>query len=83
MKIFGDNFTTCPYIRKKKSMKMYEIDWEINLNFNCKSYNLVFAIICAKEKSNMAYIGKTKIILMFRFEKNYGSGMFKVVIFIL
>ena len=72
MKKCGENCTACPYILNKKSIKINGIDWKINQNLNCKSFNVVYAIICSKEKCNMIYIGETKTILKFRLDDHCG-----------
>ena len=57
MKRCEDNCTSCPYIIEAKRIKNYGISWFINKKINCKSYNLVYAIICKKENCKLAYIG--------------------------
>ena len=72
MKKCGENCTASPYILNKKSIKINGIDWKINQNLNCKSFNVVYAITCSKEKCNMTYIGETKRILKFRLDDHRG-----------
>ena len=44
-------------------MKINGIDWKINRQVNCKSYNIVYPILCTKENCKETYIGETKRLL--------------------
>ena len=72
MKKCGDSCTVCPYIREGKSIKINGVDWKINRKLNCKSFNVVYAIICSKENCKLAYVGETKRILKFRIDDHLG-----------
>ena len=71
-KRFGENCTACPYIKECKSVKINGIDWKINQQFNCKSYNIVYAILCTKENCKETYIGETKRLLRVRLDNHRG-----------
>jgi hypothetical protein len=72
MKKCGEGCTLCPYILEGKSVKINKVDWKINKKLNCKSYNVVYAIICSKENCKHAYIGETKRMLKFRIDDHRG-----------
>ena len=59
MKKCGKGCTGCPYIKEGKSLKINGVDWKINQTLNCKSYNLVYAVICKKNTCRQVYIGET------------------------
>jgi hypothetical protein len=42
--------TACPYIKEGKSININGIKWKINQQLNCKSFNIVYAVICKKRK---------------------------------
>ena len=54
------------YIKEEKSVKINNKEWKINKPYDYNSYNVVYAVICKKEKCKKAYIGETKIMLKFR-----------------
>ena len=73
MKKCGTNCTACPHTLKAKSVKINGIPWIINrTNFNCKSYNLVYAIICMKDMCKQTYIGETLKMVKSRLDKHHG-----------
>ena len=39
---------------------------------NCNSFNIVYAIVCKKDRCRAVYIGETKRILRFRLDKHCG-----------
>ena len=43
----------------------YHKQWRIEKQLDCNSYNLVYAIFCAKENCKLVYIGETKRMLRF------------------
>ena len=68
----GTNCTACPYIREGKRIKINGKEWKINQKLTCKSYNIVYAIVCRKDKCQEVYIGETKRLLKFRFDDHRG-----------
>ena len=68
----GNNCATCPYIKEGKSIKINGSEWKLNKKLNCDSYNLVYAISCAKDTCKMVYIGETKRMLRFRVAEHRG-----------
>ena len=60
MKKCGKVCPACPYIKKGKSVKINNKEWQINKPYYCNSYNVVCAVICNKEKCKNAYLGETK-----------------------
>ena len=72
MKECGNNCTQCPYICEGKSIKIYWVYWKINRKLSCKSFHVVYAIVCSKENCKLTYIGETKQTLMFRFNDHCG-----------
>ena len=54
MKKCGQSCTMCPYVREGKVIKTNGIEWKINQNLHCKSYNVVYALICKKENCREA-----------------------------
>ena len=53
-------------------MKINGIEWKINRTLNCKSFNVVYAIICTKENCKKTYIGETKRFLRNRLDDHRG-----------
>ena len=49
MKKCGQNCTMCPYVREGKVIKINGIEWKINHNLHCNSYNVIYALICKKD----------------------------------
>ena len=72
MKKCGTACTACPHILEAKSVKINGIPWNINRNFNCKSYNVVYAIICKKDRCKQTYIGETKRMVKYRLDEHRG-----------
>ena len=67
-----ENCTACPYINEAKRININGTGWFINKKVNCKSYNLVYAIVCKKENCKLAYIGETKRMLRHRLDDHRG-----------
>ena len=63
MKNCGRSCTACPYIKQGKGIKINGIDWKINKQVNCFSYNVVYAICCKKDQCKEVYTGETKIMI--------------------
>ena len=72
MTICGADCTACPYVKEAKRIKINGVEWKVNKKFNCKSFNVVYALICQKENCKEVYIGETKIILKFRIDDHRG-----------
>ena len=72
MKKCGQSCTMCPYVREGKVIKINGIEWNINQNLQCKSYNVVYALICKKENCREVYVGETKRFLKFRVDDHRG-----------
>ena len=72
MTICVAGFTPCPYIKEGKSISINGITWKIHQQLNCKSFNVVYALICKKENCQKVYIGETKRILKFRLDEHRG-----------
>ena len=72
LKKCGHNCTMCPYVREGKVIKINGIEWKINHNLHCKSYNVVYALICKKDNCREVYIGETKRLLKFRIDEHQG-----------
>ena len=72
MKKCGQNCTMFPYVREGKVNKINGIEWKINHNLHCKSYNVVYALICKKDNCREVYIGETKRLLKFRIDEHRG-----------
>ena len=72
MKKCGKSCTGCPYIKEGKSLKINGVDWKINQTLNCKSYNVVYAVVCKKENCRQVYIGETKRFLKSRLDDHRG-----------
>ena len=65
--------TACPYVREGKSIKIGEKTWNINNKLDCNSYNVVYILICKKEKcKEKYYIGETKNMIRFRLSQHRG-----------
>ena len=45
MRKCGEACTACPYMKEGKRIKINGIDWKINQDLHCKSYNVVYALI--------------------------------------
>ena len=68
-----ENCTACPYIREGKSIKVGQRNWNINTKVDCNSYNVVYLLICNKEKcKENYYIGETKKLFKFRLAQHKG-----------
>ena len=72
MRKCGQSCTMCPYVREGKVIKINGIEWNINQNLHCKSYNVVYALICKKENCREVYVGETKRFLKFRVDDHRG-----------
>ena len=72
MKRCGKNCTICPYVKEGKAITINGIEWKINQNLHCKSYNVVYALICKKDNCREVYVGETKRFLKFRIDKHRG-----------
>ena len=57
MKKCGKGCTACPYIKEGKGVKINNKEWRISKPYDCKSYNVVSAVICNTEKSKKAHLG--------------------------
>ena len=68
---------TCPYVTEGRDIKINRNKWKINMQFNCSSYNVVYAIICNKDNCNSVYIGETKRMLKFRIADHCGHVLNK------
>ena len=62
----------CPYIKECKSVKINQKQWNLSKQFNCNTFNVVYAITCQKENCRMSYIGETKRMLRFRVADHFG-----------
>ena len=67
-----ENCNACPFIKEGKQIKINGVLWKINRKLDCKSYNIVYAIICKKETCKQVYIGETKRLLKFRLAEHRG-----------
>ena len=72
MKKCGDNCSACPYIKEGNLVKINEKEWKLKKQLDCKSYNVVYAIICSKETCNQVYIGESKRMLFARIADHRG-----------
>ena len=72
MKKCNKSCTGYPYIKEGKSLQIKGVDWKINQTLNCKSYNVVYAVICKKESCRQVYIGETKRFLKSRLDDHRG-----------
>ena len=68
----GNNCTACPFIKEVKSLRINGVEWKINQNLNCESFNCIYLIQCLKHNCNMRYVGETKRILKFRLAEHRG-----------
>ena len=68
----GSGCLACPYIKETKSVTINGINWKINRNLSCKSFNVIYAIICNKETCKKTYIGKTRRFLKSRLDDHRG-----------
>lgn len=66
------NCTACPYARERKSLSINGSTWSLNRKFDCNTYNIVYAILCKKEKCKQVYIGETKRLLKVRLADHRG-----------
>ena len=64
--------TACPYINEGKHITINNTHWRIEKKVNCNTYNVVYAIICKKDKCGKVYIGETKRLLKFRLADHRG-----------
>ena len=64
--------TAFAYILEAKGVKINGMPWKINKILNCNNYNLVYGIICKKDKCKEVYIGETKRQLKFRLSDHRG-----------
>ena len=51
--------------KKEKNLSMNASTLSLNGQFDCNTYNIVYAIICKKETYKQGYKGKTKRLLKF------------------
>ena len=51
----GKGCPAYPYIKEGKGDKINNKEWKINKSYDCNSYNVVYAVICKKEKCKKAY----------------------------
>ena len=63
MRKCGTKCTACPYIRKYKQIKINGKEWKINGDLHCKTFNVVYAIVCRKDNCR-----ETKRFLKFRLD---------------
>ena len=60
------NCISCAYILEAKGVKINGVSWKINKKkLYCNNYNIVYGIICKKDKCKEVYIGETKRQLNF------------------
>ena len=50
MKKCGKGSPACPYSKEVKSVQINNKEWKINKPYDCNSYNVVYAVICKKDK---------------------------------
>ena len=72
MKKCGGNCTVCPYVREGKRIKINGKEWKLNQELNCKSNNVVYAVICNKDNCREVYIGETKRYIKSRLDNHRG-----------
>ena len=72
MKKCGSNCTSCPYIEEGNKVKINSTEWKIKNKFDCNFYNVIYAILCKKEKCKQVYIGETRRLLNFRVADHRG-----------
>ena len=46
----GKGCPACLYIKDGNIVKINKKEWKINKQYDCDSYNVVYAVICKKEK---------------------------------
>ena len=68
----SQNCLACPFIKEGKEVIINGVPWKINKQLNCRSYNVVYAIICKKDNCKQAYIGETKQMLKSRLAQHRG-----------
>ena len=56
MKKCGKGCPACPYIKEGKGVKINNKEWKINKPYDCNSYNVVYAVLCKKEKCKKKHI---------------------------
>ena len=66
--------TACPFIREGKNITINGAQWRLMKNFNCNSYNIVYAIVCKKETCKQIYLGETKHTLKSRLAEHCRCG---------
>ena len=79
MKKCGTQCTACAYIKEGTSLEINKSKWKINKAFNCKSYNVIYAIFCKKDNCQKVYIGETKRMLHARVADHRGYVTNKVM----
>ena len=72
MRKCGNNCTACTYIKEGKQVKVNGTEWKLNKQFNCKTYNCIYAIFCKKDRCQQVYIGETKRMLQFCIAEHRG-----------
>ena len=72
MRKCGEDCTACPYIRTGKRIKINGIEWKINQDLHCKSYNIIYALVCKKDNCRQVYIGESKRFLKARLDDHRG-----------
>jgi hypothetical protein len=68
----GKNCSACPYIKEGKSIKINSVNWKINKQVNCNSYNSIYAIQCKKDSCKKTYIGQSGRMLQTRLMEHRG-----------
>jgi hypothetical protein len=66
------NCTACPYIREGKNLTINGTQWRLTKEFNCNSYNTVYAVICKKDNCRQVYLGESMRLLKFRLADHRG-----------
>jgi hypothetical protein len=65
--------TACPYIKHRSKVKIKEhLDWNINKNVSCNSFNVIYMLECDKDNCKQKYIGETGRIFKFRLDEHRG-----------
>ena len=72
MKKCGSNCTSCPYIEEGNKVKINSTEWKIKNKFDCNFYNVIYTILCKKEKCKQVYIGETKRSMKHRLADHRG-----------
>ena len=72
MKKCGKSCTACPFIQENKSIKINNKEWKIQKKLDCNAFNVIYAIVCQKEKCKLTYIGETKRLLKTRLADHCG-----------